>query len=383
MGYLRQGTLRSAKAGGLCLLVASLTIGCTRATPSQVSYVGPRIEGVREIVLVNEEGTGEIKLFESIPKLRPILAWAPDGKRVVVQREEDEAFYLSDIEEKKLVRCLTCGLADAFQADWSPDGEAIAFIAQTGVYLARADDPELTQVSSLLDPLAIAWSPDSKSLAIGIWDQGLDLYRTDLAIEETVRLTRCHEQGMSCFSPEWSPDGQLIAFHSMDSSGFHLSVINPDGSGFRTIVDWDYKGEFFEPDAFSPPRWSPDGQQLAFESLSPFGDTDVFVVSVDGSQLRNLSNYPGGDFDPVWSPDGSQLAFVSTRDGNREIYVMDASGTNQVNVSKRPWTDEGAPAWRPVPRETSAWWAYIAGGAALLTLLVIGGLALRRRRGST
>jgi YD repeat-containing protein len=49
----------------------------------------------------------------------------------------------------------------------------------------------------------------------------------------------------------------------------------------------------------------------------------------DGTGLTNLTNHPGHDAQPVWSPDGRQIAFASTRDGNWDIYVMDAKGTRR------------------------------------------------------
>ncbi|MBP7791964.1 MAG: PD40 domain-containing protein, partial [Candidatus Goldbacteria bacterium] len=52
-----------------------------------------------------------------------------------------------------------------------------------------------------------------------------------------------------------------------------------------------------------------------------------------GSNQIRLTNNSEYDYNPVWSPDGSKIAFESYRDGNREIYVMDANGSNQVNLT--------------------------------------------------
>ncbi|NRA09710.1 MAG: PD40 domain-containing protein, partial [Myxococcales bacterium] len=65
------------------------------------------------------------------------------------------------------------------------------------------------------------------------------------------------------------------------------------------------------------------------------------------SNRMNLTNDPAGDFDPAWSPDGTQIAFYSVRDGNFEIYVMNAvDGSNQTRLTNDP-SDDTSPAWSP------------------------------------
>ncbi len=76
------------------------------------------------------------------------------------------------------------------------------------------------------------------------------------------------------------------------------------------------------------------------------GDSEIYVVNADGSEPRNLTNNPNskdavrGDF--VWPPDGSQILFHTNRDGNVEVYVMVADGSNQTNLTRNPATDFSA-----------------------------------------
>ena len=55
-------------------------------------------------------------------------------------------------------------------------------------------------------------------------------------------------------------------------------------------------------------------------------------MNPDGSKLRNLTKNQNEDYFHSWSPDGNKILFVSTRDGNGEIYVMNADGSNQRNL---------------------------------------------------
>lgn len=76
------------------------------------------------------------------------------------------------------------------------------------------------------------------------------------------------------------------------------------------------------------------------------GNAEIYAMSDDGSNLRNLSNNPSNDYMPTWSPDRSKIAFVSVRDGNEEIYVMKADGTGQTRLTNHPRNDS-APTWSP------------------------------------
>ena len=93
------------------------------------------------------------------------------------------------------------------------------------------------------------------------------------------------------------------------------------------------------------PAWSPDGRKLAFVSERD-GNGEIYVMNADGSAQENLTRQPAGDSHPSWSPDGRRIGFVSRRDGNAEIYVMNADGSGLLNLTRAP-SDDLDPAWSP------------------------------------
>jgi Tol biopolymer transport system component len=69
------------------------------------------------------------------------------------------------------------------------------------------------------------------------------------------------------------------------------------------------------------------------------GNNEIYVMDADGTNVTRLTTNPAYDVGPVWSPDGSKIAFVSDRDGDEEIYVMNADGSNQTRLTTSPGAD--------------------------------------------
>jgi Tol biopolymer transport system component len=97
---------------------------------------------------------------------------------------------------------------------------------------------------------------------------------------------------------------------------------------------------------------SPDKRLIAFTSTDDKGNSDIFIVHSDGSDLTNLTNNPAHDINPFWSPDGTQIAFQSDRSGLMQIYTMNADGSNVIQLTNNevnhelmsehgPWSPDG------------------------------------------
>ena len=93
--------------------------------------------------------------------------------------------------------------------------------------------------------------------------------------------------------------------------------------------------------------------QIAFASQRD-GNHEIYVMDADGGNQRNLTNDLHLDWDPSWSPDGKRIVFVSQRDGHfrsrfgitSEIYVIDADGMNEQRLTENPQND-WFPSWSP------------------------------------
>ncbi|MBI3659881.1 PD40 domain-containing protein [Candidatus Acetothermia bacterium] len=148
-----------------------------------------------------------------------------------------------------------------------------------------------------------------------------------------------------------------IVFDSNRSGNFEIYVMNPDGSGQTRITN---NPDIFDPDpCFSLttavtcdiiPVWSPDGTKIAFNSTRD-GNFEVYVMNADGSGLTRLTNNPANDGCATWSPDSTKIAFCTNRDvsgNNFQVYVMNVDGSGPTNISNNPSPSEYYPAsWSP------------------------------------
>jgi hypothetical protein len=82
---------------------------------------------------------------------------------------------------------------------------------------------------------------------------------------------------------------------------------------------------------------NPQGQ-IAFVSTRD-GNQEIYIMNADGSNQTRLTNHPADDFYPSISYDGRKIAFVSNRDGNNEIYIMDSDGANLMRITDNPASD--------------------------------------------
>ena len=145
-------------------------------------------------------------------------------------------------------------------------------------------------------------------------------------------------------NPVWSSDGKAIAYTSYRRQNF------PD-----IFIQRIYDGTPPESPAHGTdrihnflPAWSPDGTKLAFMSNRD-GNAEIYVMDANGGNLRRITRHPNIDATPTWSPAGNQIAFTSDRSGSPQIYVVDADGLGQPQriTSDDSWADRAT--WSPAP----------------------------------
>lgn len=217
---------------------------------------------------------------------------------------------------------------------WSPDGRKIAFERFGKIYVMNnADGKHLINLTpnQPANPgsTAPAWSPDGRKI---VFARDRDIYVMNPNGENSVNLTKGPTDDRD---PAWSPDGWKIAFER----DWDIYIMNANGKRpIRLTFVIGFNRE---------PAWSPDGRKIAFRSNRD-GNWEIYVMNPDGTEQVQLTNtdtlpndFPVYNRNPFWSPNGRKIGFDSNRNGNYEIYVMDADGDNPTNLTQNPASDIG------------------------------------------
>jgi Tol biopolymer transport system component/serine/threonine protein kinase len=216
---------------------------------------------------------------------------------------------------------------------WNHDGTAIFFASnRTGSYrlwrVARAGGvPQLVPIGERVSDAAI--SPDGRRLVYSqqitdanVWRMEIPQRRGAVPVKTRWIASTQYES-----SPQYSPDGQKIAFRSNRSGNDEVWVC--DGDGRNAFQLTRTKGVLS-----GSPRWSPDGKWIAFDSR-PEGQADIYVIPSTGGTPSRLTRDPAEDVVPSWSRDGHWIYFASNRTGSWQVWKAPAQGGDAVQVTQK------------------------------------------------
>ncbi|MEZ4669530.1 MAG: hypothetical protein R3E39_16625 [Anaerolineae bacterium] len=202
----------------------------------------------------------------------------------------------------------------------------------------------------------VAYAPDQRQMlfirTVTFDNQGASVTSPELfvgdvnnpgAAKQITQLGSDHQA-----HPWWAPDALRIVLVSNYDGDDELWTLTNDGKNLVQITTNDW--------ADRDPAWSPNADVIAYASEQASGAgtalTEIFTITADGSTITQLTDANGSSYSPSWSPDGTMIVFASDRNGDGDIFIMDADGQNlRLLTNDATSTNAGAedrsPAFTP------------------------------------
>jgi len=287
------------------------------------------------------------------------IDWSPDGKRILFYRELESDWppVLPAFSPDPHFRLVRTGVFPSY----SPDGSklvahtAFAGLFRNSMILMDSDGKNRRVIFEHPEknPVAPAWSPSGDRIAFGLGAynsgtrSGAESHIVTVSPDGSNLQTLTAGKSNNGF-PSWSPDGKRIVYRSADGKRKGLRVLQVESGETTELTSGEWNDNF--------PAWSPKGDLIVFASDRD-GDWELYTIRPDGSALRRLTSEPGNDAHPAWSPDGLWIAFASARGGFKDEIargIGGAQGAGDIFVMRvdgsdvRRLTDDASEEATPV-----------------------------------
>ncbi len=267
----------------------------------KIAFIGI-VDGSSDVYLANADGTGVTNLTKNAPFNKEVYA----------------------------------------EFSWSPDGQFITFLSDRGgardLWMISVEGSDLLQITDDgLDKNRPVWSPDGKTIVFDSnRENGFQLWSVDLTTKVSTRLT---DEKATIAGPDFFPDGSRILAMSERTGARQFFSLGLDGkSDFVQLTNLPAADNF-------EGVVSPDGQWIAFRS-NLGGQFQIYLVTIEGGDLKTLTNSTEANSVPAWSPDGKQLTFSRSVDGVSTLFIINADGTGERKFLKETFF-QGDSFWQP------------------------------------
>jgi Tol biopolymer transport system component len=303
-----------------------------------------------EVWVMAADGSGQTRLTFASDESANQPAWSPDGSRIAYVRwryvQGKDRTQVDGVTGDVIVAHpdgsaqLTIGGEGGWIADptWSPDGRQLKvnlFDVPPAGTPSQSPAAASTPSAVAVPQANAAAEPATAAFTGREWDVAI------VSSDGSGKPADIESQPSTDIGTSWSPEGRSLLVHSDRSGNWEIYRVDTASHVFVNLTK--------DPSSDSWASWSPDGRRIVFSSDRGDGRSHLWVMDADGGNQTQLTVGTGHDWMPSWSPDGTRIAFISNRDGNNEIYVVNADGSHQVDLTRSPQTDDwiSTNAWSP------------------------------------
>lgn len=239
------------------------------------------------------------------------------------------------------------GLLGLTSLDWSPDGQYVLYVDQGDVWIGLA--PEGREARPLTHGAGTDWArfgpgnwftyATATSAGYTLWKAFPDGETHPLLTTGELRAAGIAAELIAY--PTVSPDGTRIAFVAQVAGQCDLYLLELEPVTFRRLTR--------TPGPVATPDFSPDGTSLLFVGLWQISRSlswDLYVMDLNGDRIELLNEDPFFDWCPRFSPDGEWIAFESNLRGASDIHVVRRDGRERTALTFDEWRD-AFPCWSP------------------------------------
>lgn len=352
----------------LALACSAVASGAPTQTEGKIVFYSERGANA-ELYVMNADGTDLVRLTTNASN-EFCPDWSPDGTRIAYESDRDDPrpvscfpnctfkIYVMNADGTGERRLMDLPGLEG-HPDWSPDGRSIAFHADRNgdgkneIYTVPAEggEPRLV-LGDAFDNTAPDWSPDGASIAfMSDREGGYDIF---VVAVDGSGLRKVADTGINDYFPDWSPDGTQILFFAANWPTVKQTIYVVGRDGTR-LVALTATSRVVNEGA----QWSPDGERIVFQSDRDY-NFEIYSMKPDGTDVVRLTRSSGGDYWPdLWVPTAvaeaadrevsatrQAIAFVSSRQGNIQIYTMNADGSEPTQITSGAY-EHYYPTWSP------------------------------------